>query len=128
MDHIFEILLKSEMTNFPAGYDVSVIIPPTKDYTSSKLQQDIIGLDVIAAANTRFENMTINWMKAYMNWGNHSLHRTYFNFNENITAFLTDYPMFQADINYNTKTKMVDSSRVVFFYETTMMPSIKQKQ
>lgn len=103
---------------FPAGYDVSIILPQGIDYTLNVTQQKIIDLDSIAQENSRYENMTLNWMKAYKEWANkNNISILSNNFYTNLTDFLNATKMFMADVNYDVNSNRVMSSRVVFFYE-----------
>ena len=81
-------------TKFPAGYDVSVILPEDGaafDYSKEDNQLAIVALDSVAKENSRFESMTLNWMKSYREWAsnmNVDLTRGS-NFYNNLTDFLT---------------------------------------
>lgn len=104
---------------FPAGYDVSVVLPGNLQYGNSETQEKIMKLDQIAANNSRFEKMTINWMKMYQQWAsqNNLVIKSENGFYQNLTDFLNYAPMFKADINIDANTGKITSSRVVFFYE-----------
>eukprot|EP00111_Clytia_hemisphaerica_P010341 TCONS_00030235-protein len=113
-------------TKFPAGYDVSVILPEdgtTFDYSTEDDQLAIVALDTIAEENSKFESMTLNWMKSYRDWAsNMNISLTQgSNFYNNLTDFLSVVPMFEADIKYTKgvdgRANKITASRVVFFYE-----------
>ena len=109
-------------TKFPAGYDVSIILPGSSglDYHSSVEQQKIVDLDEIAKNNSRFEEETLNWMKAYKGWAQQMALdiTTKQGFYDNLEDFLDSVPMFKADVKYTNGTTIeITASRVVFFYE-----------
>ena len=112
-------------TKFPAGYDVSVILPADGtsgfNYTTEEAQLKILDLNHIAGNNTRFESMTINWIEQYRGWASQvGKTVTGAGFYDNLKDFLAFAPMFKTDVKYTpesgTPTKII-SSRVVFFYE-----------
>ena len=114
-------------TKFPAGYDVSVILPADGtsgfDYTTDANQLKVVALDEIAANNSRFETQTVNWLRDYRIWAaNQPVKKstTGADFYTNLIDFLNDIPMFKTDVKYTptsgTPTK-ITASRVVFFYE-----------
>jgi len=111
-------------SKFPAGYDVSIILPGSSslDYHLASTQKKISDLDEIAKNNSRFEEQTLNWMKAYQGWAQQMglVITTKQVFYDNLMNFLNNVPMFKADVKYNNNSNSITeitSSRVVFFYE-----------
>ena len=113
-------------TKFPAGYDVSVILPADEgssgfDYTIDANQLKVVALNEIAAKNTRFESETVNWLEQYRVWAAQvGKSTTGAGFYANLIDFLNAVPMFKTDVKYTpesgTPTK-ITACRVVFFYE-----------
>ena len=113
-------------TKFPAGYDVSVILPADEgssgfDYTIDANQLKVVALNEIAAKNTRFESETMNWLEQYRVWAAQvGKSTTGAGFYANLIDFLNAVPMFKTDVKYTpesgTPTK-ITACRVVFFYE-----------
>jgi len=105
--------------HFPAGYGVSIIIPPTANYSSASVQQQIIALDEIAKSNSRYENTTINFMTAFHKFAADSNipDITGDNFCGNLSIFVNIAQTFKEDLNYKADGCSIDSSRVVYFYE-----------
>ena len=113
-------------TKFPAGYDVSVILPADDgadgfDYTTDANQRKVVALNAIATNNSRFESMTVNWLQQYRGWATQmNLTTTGAGFYANLKAFLAAVPMFKADVKYtesNGTPAKITASRVIFFYE-----------
>lgn len=107
-------------SSFPAGYSVSVILPDTVDYTNNNTIQYIIDLDDIAISNPRYENYTINWVKAYKAWSQvNNISITGENFYRNIKQFLRTNQIYRPDIKFHKDQQTIKGSRVIFFYENS---------
>ena len=101
---------------FPAGYDVSVILPTNINFTSTAIQNKIIELDQIAKNNTRYDDLTLNWMTAYRQWEKLTTNLSS-NFYTNLKQFVGKSPVFNVDVTVNNDNTSITAARVVFFYQ-----------
>ena len=101
---------------FPAGYDVSVILPTNINFSSTAIQDKIIALDQIAKNNTRYEELTLNWMTAYRQWEKLTTNLSS-NFYANLKQFVRQSPVFFPDVTINNDSSAITAARVIYFYQ-----------
>ena len=101
---------------FPAGYDVSVILPTNINFASTAIQDKIIALDQIAKSNTRYDDLNINWMTAYRQWENKTINLSS-NFYTNLKQFISKSPVHNIDVTVNNDNTSITAARVIFFYQ-----------